>query len=374
MRKATRCMAAALTVAALLVTGMIPGGKKAEAHLYNGTSIQAVPAAQTAQSPAANQDESYYQPVYDFDEYLELNPDVRAAYGRDRGSVFRHFLVHGMKEGRTARKDFSVSAYRASYEDLRKAFGDDWSAYFTHYIEYGVREGRSGASHDPGLPSDSRGSQRREFPPASTQLELIFDAAYYTAAWPDLKAAFGDDADQARQHFLRHGMSEGRRAREGFDPVSYRRRYPDLDAAFGDDWMAYYIHYYTCGVLEKRNGGTEDENALASQPPVYLSISRDFSTITFGYPGTLTEVTDGQKKEEFCRLLESIPLRRTTWGEKDYYRHVVGQYCVGLGDRYGFTMTSEYIMYGSELYAFRDGGNARSAQIRAAAEALGGAR
>ena len=80
----------------------------------------------------------------------------------------------------------------------------------------------------------------------------VFDAAYYADKYPDLKAAFGNDASALLEHFARYGMKEGRRGSAEFDPVAYRKRYADLRDVFGSDWTAYYLHYIQHGKAEGR--------------------------------------------------------------------------------------------------------------------------
>ena len=50
-----------------------------------------------------------------------------------------------MKEGRQAKADFDVNAYRARYVDLQQVYGDNLVKYYIHYIKYGQAEGRNGA-------------------------------------------------------------------------------------------------------------------------------------------------------------------------------------------------------------------------------------
>ena len=84
-----------------------------------------------------------YSAVYDYDYYMEHNPDVVNAYGvGNPAGVLSHFVIYGMKEGRQASSRFNVSYYKQNYEDLRNAFGDDTRAYYTHYMSYGLSEGR----------------------------------------------------------------------------------------------------------------------------------------------------------------------------------------------------------------------------------------
>ncbi|MBR3643547.1 MAG: GBS Bsp-like repeat-containing protein, partial [Parasporobacterium sp.] len=61
-----------------------------------------------------------YSPVFDAGYYLEAYPDLKAAFGSDHNAAFSHFLMFGMKEGRSAKESFSVNIYRGRYEDLQQ--------------------------------------------------------------------------------------------------------------------------------------------------------------------------------------------------------------------------------------------------------------
>lgn len=105
-----------------------------------------------------------------------------------------------------------------------------------------------------------------------------FDVEAYKKAYPDLVAAFGANADPSvyLNHYLEHGMKEGRNA-GGFDAIAfiinnydyfaehgldadfpffnaekYKAAYPDLAKAFGDDMSLYLQHYLTHGIFENR--------------------------------------------------------------------------------------------------------------------------
>ncbi len=84
-----------------------------------------------------------YSPVYDYNYYLDNNPDIKAAFNGDEEATLNHFIVYGMAEGRIARPEFNVWVYQANHEDLRAAFGSDMKSYYIHYINYGVNERRT---------------------------------------------------------------------------------------------------------------------------------------------------------------------------------------------------------------------------------------
>lgn len=79
-----------------------------------------------------------------------------------------------------------------------------------------------------------------------------FDSDFYVNCYPDLKAAFGNDANAAYNHYLTYGIKEGRIASPVFDVKAYIRNYPDLQAAFGNDYEAAYNHFLTNGMNEGR--------------------------------------------------------------------------------------------------------------------------
>ena len=86
--------------------------------------------------------ERAYAAVYNFAQYMAYNSDLPQYYANDPAGAFRHFLEHGMSEGRRASDDFDVRFYKDRYGDLQRAYGNNLPRYFRHYITYGVSEGR----------------------------------------------------------------------------------------------------------------------------------------------------------------------------------------------------------------------------------------
>lgn len=82
-----------------------------------------------------------------------------------------------------------------------------------------------------------------------------FDYIRYADNYPDVKSAFGYDAEALYNHFITNGVKEGRIAyavRTNFDYERYADDYPDLKRAFGYDEKALYDHFITNGSKEGR--------------------------------------------------------------------------------------------------------------------------
>lgn len=90
-------------------------------------------------------------------------------------------------------------------------------------------------------------------------LKKIFDANLYAKAYPDVAAAYGNDREALWNHYVTHGIKEGRtQINSTFNVFAYIAAYPDLRNAFGDDLMAYYVHYANYGMNENRKLITVD--------------------------------------------------------------------------------------------------------------------
>lgn len=80
----------------------------------------------------------------------------------------------------------------------------------------------------------------------------VYNFEFYINKYDDLKKAFGSDKYAAFDHFLTHGMKEGRQAKANFIVGVYKDNYIDLRNAFGNDLPKYYRHYIKYGIGEKR--------------------------------------------------------------------------------------------------------------------------
>ena len=185
-----------------------------------------------------------YSAVYNYEEYINRYPDIKADCGGDDIKALEHFVGCGMSEGRIGREAFDVHSYRFKYGDLRRAYRNDLRKYYMHYIQYGKYENRitTGVTCLQDCLTMYNG----------TDYDLVYDFYEYINRYPDIKAYCGNDDVKALEHFVQHGMSEGRMGRASFDVNFYKANYTDLQKVFGNDSRKYYLHYIACGNSEGR--------------------------------------------------------------------------------------------------------------------------
>lgn len=128
---------------------------------YSGATP--TPAPTPTPSPAPSGDESkvtlgkyYYTSPFDktkVDMGYVFNPtyyanhqsdiaNIRKIYGTKDTDLFRHFVEHGMTEGRQAITSFNLEAYKNNNKDLVATYGNNNPAYYEHYCRFGYKEGR----------------------------------------------------------------------------------------------------------------------------------------------------------------------------------------------------------------------------------------
>ena len=99
--------------------------------------------------------------TFDYARYASDNPDLSSAFGQNRNLLFQHYQNNGKQEGRLAhtipykpsrlavfelKRDesyyFDADRYASDYPDLLAAFGHDKKTLWNHYKKYGFYEGR----------------------------------------------------------------------------------------------------------------------------------------------------------------------------------------------------------------------------------------
>ena len=106
------------------------------------TNVNSKYRGMTLQNPPFAQQLAQYDAVYNYQDYLRLNPDLADIIGTNQKALFEHFISSGMKEGRQGSMGFNLNAYKANNPDLVAVFGDDNVKYYEHYISQGRAEGR----------------------------------------------------------------------------------------------------------------------------------------------------------------------------------------------------------------------------------------
>ena len=107
----------------------------------------------------------------------------------------------------------------------------------------------------------------------------LLDAGYYNSRYPDLKNAFNGDAGRLMDHWITYGRFEDRSPRAGIsdqgrvnamnvglDTVYYANKYPDLKTAFGYDAQKLYEHWMTFGRAEGRYPSKAIDDFLTPPP------------------------------------------------------------------------------------------------------------
>ena len=254
-----------------------------------------------------------YSNVYNYEYYVEHNPDIKKSYGEDDAAILAHFVNYGMSEGRQGSEEFNVYTYKNRYSDLRRGYGNDLKGYYMHYINYGKAEGRSGSgtSEVVGAVTTYEG----------IDYSNVYNYEYYIEHYPDIKKGYGEDDAAILAHFVNYGMSEGRQGSEKFNVYTYRNRYVDLRNAYGKNFKSYYMHYLNHGKAEGRSGSGDSE--LIGFVTVYQGV--DYSPIY-----------------DYNYYVEHYPDIKEGYGEDDYeiLEHFV---CFGMSE--GRTASDKFNVY-----------------------------
>ena len=178
-----------------------------------------------------------YSAIYDYNFYISHNPDL-AQYTQEQ--AFQHFVEHGMEEGRQGNAEFNVYNYRARYADLMDWLDNDLRSYYIHYKDHGKAEGRDASSY-------CRLTRYK-----GQDYSVVYGYDYYIQNNEDIRNLYGYNDYLTIQHFVEHGMEEGRQGSAEFNAFIYRERYKDLLALWGNDMRQYYYHYKDYGKAEGR--------------------------------------------------------------------------------------------------------------------------
>ena len=92
----------------------------------------------------------------------------------------------------------------------------------------------------------------------------VFDPAWYLNRYADVRR-FRNTHAYARQHWLQHGLKEGRQSNANFDVKQYRANYADLRRVFGSDYRRIALHWFNNGIKEGRKGTRHTPTKVVTQ-------------------------------------------------------------------------------------------------------------
>ena len=213
----------------------INNGKK-EGRIATGTT--------TMQSGLTTYGGIDYSAVYNVGYYANKYTDLKKIYGFDDELYLKHFVNHGMQEGRQAASTFNVTSYAYRYYDLRKAYKNDLKKYYLHYINNGKKEGR--------IATGTTTMQSGLTTYGGVDYSAVYNVGYYANKYADLRKTYGFDDEAYLKHFINYGMQEGRQGNTEFIVSYYRSNYVDLERTYGATLKPYYLHYINHGKKEGR--------------------------------------------------------------------------------------------------------------------------
>nr|MBO5337726.1 VanW family protein [Lachnospiraceae bacterium] len=118
---------------------------------------------------------------------------------------------------------------------------------------------------------------------------ITFDMDYYYNTYPDLQNAIGYDYAALYNHYLQHGLKEGRSGSAEFNCMIYRNNYSDLQTAFQEDYSSYCLHYEQHGKSEGRNAVEQFFSAHTSSSTTTADVIGSYST---NYDATVQRATN----------------------------------------------------------------------------------
>ena len=285
--------------------------------------------------PVAIKDGIDYSPVYDFEYFRTKYPDVKKAFGDDDAATLANFVRWGMAGGRQGSEEFNVRYYMHNYPNLKAMYGNDLPKYYLHYITTGKAEG---------LTADKEIDPEPVTIKDGVDYSPVYDFEYFRTKYPDVKNAFGDDAEATLANFVRWGMAGGRQGSEEFNVRYYRHNYLKLSAEFGDDLPKYYMHYITKGKAEGLVADKEiDPKPITVQNDVDYSPVYDFFYFQKKYPDVRAAFGDDDTATlaNFIRWGMESGRQGSEEFNVNYYKENYPQ----LKSVYGSTLAGYYMHY-----------------------------
>ena len=293
-----------------------------------------------------------YSKVYDFNYYISKYSDMAKYYKNDSAGALRHFVEHGMSEGRQGKSTFDVKSYMNMYPDLRMNFGKDLKKYYIHYINHGAREGRVAT----GVTTIQKPITKLN----GVDYSKVYDFNYYINKYADMKKYYANDDIGALKHFVEHGMAEGRQGIGSFELSSYKNLWADLRKAFQNDNKKYYIHYMNHGYKEGRRATGAAK--LVNPTTVYNGV--DYSKV-YNYYYYINKYPDMKKyyaNDDYGAIKHFVEhgIREGRQGSENFNLQVYRANAKDLQKYYGFSNDKNYLYYNHYMYhGYKEGRRAK---------------
>ena len=189
--------------------------------------------------------------AFDTMVYRDRNPDLA---GMSDEELKKHWLEHGIDEGRGSSPVLDLGFYLNNNEDLKALCGNDYRKAYEHFINHGYKEKRKSSA--------------------------LFDGQYYTEHYPEAEEKYGEDY---MRHYVEHGILAGHRASLTFDPDYYWVLKPEV-------WEAWPAHYELCAKHYAGYGVREGVEAYDNKHPVISDVA--ISNVTSAGYEVTCKVTD----------------------------------------------------------------------------------
>ncbi|MBI4128453.1 MAG: hypothetical protein HY460_00250 [Parcubacteria group bacterium] len=172
-----------------------------------------------------------FEPEY-FDPYFyrNVNEDLDAL-NMDVGSLEGHWQSNGIREQRQSHSLFSIGEYIVMHPSEKSLFDAGAFTTLLQNFKNGLRAPGRFIFHS-----------------------LVFNPSEYIALYADLRAAFRDNVQSAKNHWLQYGITEGRSGSIHFNTGDYLALNPDVARVYGsNNYFGAIAHYVANGIGEGRS-------------------------------------------------------------------------------------------------------------------------
>lgn len=103
-----------------------------------------------------------------------------------------------------------------------------------------------------------------------TDYGLVFDADYYSAHYPELAAALGNDPEALLAYYVEYGIAEGQQANAFFNPREVLDALPEVEMMLGDDFETIVLFFIEAGYVDWMSwlGRAYNPEILPAERPV----------------------------------------------------------------------------------------------------------